>query len=73
MSKERKQRYVQHLHTELVDALKQHSSGLLTDVELLLCCEQLQGLYAELDLSRLRDPNTGLEYPRDFAPFAHME
>ena len=73
MTTPRAQRYMEHLHAELVDVINQHSSGLLTDVELLLCCEHLQGLYAEVDLSLLRDPNTGLEHPRDFAPFAHME
>jgi len=67
MTKERKQ--LIELHLELTNIIEQHSSGLLTDVELLLNCQLLQEQYAQVDLSELSDPNTGLRHPQGYAPF----
>jgi len=58
------------LHVELMEIVKQYSTGLLTDIELLQCCDKLKDLYAQIDMSTLHDPNTGLRYPSDFKPFA---
>jgi len=57
------------LHKELLEIVRQYSTGLLTDIELLQCCQTLQDCYAQLDLSELHDPNTGLKYPKGYAPF----
>lgn len=65
-----KQWNIKELHYELLSIIKQHASELLTDVELLQNCQLLQEQYAQLDLSELSDPNTGLRYPQGFAPFA---
>jgi len=73
MTKEREQLDIEELHYELVSIVRQHSSELLTDVELLQCCQTLQDLYAKLDLSELCDPNTGLRFPKGYAPFANKE
>jgi hypothetical protein len=69
MTKVRKQYHNDELHVELMNVVKQHSTGLLTDIELLQCCDILIGLYAKLDLSELCDPNTGLRFPKGYAPF----
>jgi hypothetical protein len=69
MTKWHKQWNIAELNVELVSIVKQHSSGLLTDVELLQNCQTLQALYAQLDLSELCDPNTGLRFPKGYAPF----
>ena len=65
-----KQLNINELNRELADIVKQYSAGLLTDVELLQNCQMLQEQYAQLDLSELCDPNTGLRHPKNFAPFA---
>lgn len=57
------------LHKELLEIVRQYSTGLLTDIELLQCCQTLQNCYAQLDLSELHDPNTGLKFPKGYAPF----
>jgi len=71
MTKEPKQ--LIELHLKLTNIIEQHSSGLLTDVELLLNCQLLQEQYAQVDLSELCDPNTGLRHPQGYAPFANKE
>jgi hypothetical protein len=70
MTKWHKQYNINGLNRELADRVKQYSAGLLTDVELLQNCQLLQEQYAQVDLSELSDPNTGLRYPKNFAPFA---
>lgn len=57
------------LHKELLEIVRQYSTGLLTDIELLQCCQTLQDCYSQLDLSELCDPNTGLRFPKGYAPF----
>jgi hypothetical protein len=57
------------LHKELLEIVRQYSTGLLTDIELLQCCQTLQDCYAQLDLNELHDPNTGLKFPKGYAPF----
>ena len=69
MTKERKQFDNAELHVELMSIVKQYTTGLITDIELLQCCQTLQELYAQLDLSELCDPNTGLRYPKGYKPF----
>jgi hypothetical protein len=73
MTKVRKQFHNDELHAELMSIVRQYTTGLITDIELLQCCQTLQDLYAKLDLSELCDPNTGLRYPQGFAPFANKE
>ena len=70
MTKWHKQWNINGLNRELADIVKQYSAGLLTDVELLLNCQLLQEQYAQVDLSELSDPNTGLRQPKNFTPFA---
>jgi hypothetical protein len=70
MTKWHKQCNINELNRELADIVKQYSSGLLTDVELLLNCQLLQEQYAQVNLSELCDPNTGLRHPKNFTPFA---
>lgn len=73
MTKQRKPTHNAELHVELLSIVRQYSTGLLTDVELLQNCQLLQEQYAQLDLSELCDPNTGLRYPKNFTPFATKE
>ena len=73
MTKWHKQWNITELNVELVSIVKQHTSGLLTDVELLQNCQALQEQYAQLDLSELCDPNTGLRFPKGYTPFASKE
>ena len=73
MTKVRKQYHNEELHVELMEIVRQHSTGLLTDIELLQCCQTLQDLYAKLKLGELCDPNTGLRFPEGYAPFANKE
>jgi hypothetical protein len=70
MTKWHKQWNINELNRELADIVKQYSSGLLTDVELLQNCQLLQEQYAQVDLSELCDPNTGLRHPKGYKPFA---
>ena len=69
MTKWHKQTSINELNRELVSIIKLHTSGLLTDVELLQNCQVLQQQYAQWDLSELCDPNTGLRHPKDYTPF----
>jgi hypothetical protein len=73
MTKVRKQFHNDELHVELMEIVRQYTTGLITDIELLQCCQTLQDLYAKLDLSELCDPNTGLRFPKGYAPFANKE
>ena len=73
MTKQRKPTHNAELHVELMSIVKQYTTGLITDIELLQCCQTLQDLYAKLDLSDLCDPNTGLRFPKGYAPFANKE
>jgi hypothetical protein len=73
MTKVRKQFHNDELHVELMSIVRQYTTGLITDIELLQCCQTLQDLYAKLDLSELCDPNTGLRFPKGYAPFANKE
>ena len=68
-TKPRKQFDDAELHKELLSIVSQYSTGLLTDIELLQCCDKIKELYATLDLTNLCDPNTGLRYPADYRPF----
>ena len=70
MTKQRKPTHNAELHVELLSIVRQYSTGLITDIELLESCKTLQDLYAQLTLSELCDPNTGLRYPKNFTPFA---
>jgi hypothetical protein len=69
MTKWHQQTNINELNRELVSIIKLHTSGLLTDVELLQNCQVLQQQYAQWDLSELCDPNTGLRHPKDYTPF----
>jgi hypothetical protein len=73
MTKVRRQFHNDELHVELMEIVRQYTTGLITDIELLQCCQTLQDLYAKLDLSELCDPNTGLRFPKGYAPFANKE
>ena len=73
MTKQRKPTHNAELHVELMEIVRQYTTGLITDIELLQCCQTLQDLYAKLDLSELCDPNTGLRFPKGYAPFANKE
>jgi hypothetical protein len=73
MTKWHKQYNINGLNRELADIVRQYSAGLLTDVELLLNCQLLQEQYAQVDLSELSDPNTGLRHPKNFTPFANKD
>ena len=68
-TKPRKQFDDAELHNELLNIVSQYSTGLITDIELLQCCDKIKELYATLDLTNLCDPNTGLRYPADYRPF----
>jgi hypothetical protein len=52
------------LHRQLLELVRQYSTGLLMDVELLLCCETLLKMYEGVKLKH--DPNTGLHVPEGY-------
>ena len=52
------------LHVQLLEIVRQYSSGLLMDVEMLLCCESLLKMYDGVKLKH--DPNTGLRVPEGY-------
>jgi hypothetical protein len=52
------------LHQQLLEIVKQYSSGLLMDVEMLMCCETLLKMYEGVKLKH--DPNTGLRVPEGY-------
>jgi len=58
------------LHIELLSIVRQYSTGLITDIELLEYCQTLQDLYAKLDVTQLYDGN-GIQYTSN--PFATKE
>jgi len=68
-TKPRKQFNHDELSKELFTIIRHHSTGLLTDIELLQCCDKIKQMYATLDLTNLCDPNTGLRFPADYRPF----
>lgn len=52
------------LHQQLLEIVKLYSSGLLMDVEMLMCCETLLKMYEGVKLKH--DPNTGLRVPEGY-------
>ena len=61
MTKQRKPTHNAELHVELLSIVRQYSTGLITDIELLESCKTLQDLYAKLDVTELYDGN-GIKY-----------
>jgi hypothetical protein len=61
MTKQRKPTHNAELHVELMQIVRQYSTGLITDIELLQCCQTLQDLYAKLDVTDLYD-GSGIRY-----------
>jgi hypothetical protein len=61
MTKQRKPTHNAELHVELLEIVRQYSTGLITDIELLQCCQTLQDLYAKLDVTKLYD-GSGIRY-----------
>jgi hypothetical protein len=61
MTKARKPTHNAELHVELLEIVRQYSTGLITDIELLQCCQTLQDLYAKLDVTELYD-GSGIRY-----------
>jgi hypothetical protein len=61
MTKQRKPTHNAELHVELMEIVRQYSTGLITDIELLQSCQTLQDLYAKLDVTDLYDGN-GIRY-----------
>ena len=61
MTTVRKPTHNAELHVELLEIVRQYSTGLITDIELLQCCQTLQDLYAKLDATDLYD-GSGIRY-----------
>jgi hypothetical protein len=61
MTTVRKPTHNAELHVELLEIVRQYSTGLITDIELLQCCQTLQDLYAKLDVTDLYD-GSGIRY-----------
>ena len=61
MTKQRKPTHNAELHVELMQIVRQYSTGLTTDIELLQSCQTLQDLYAKLDVTDLYD-GSGIRY-----------
>jgi hypothetical protein len=57
MTKALKPTHNEELHIELLSIVKQYSTGLITDIELLQACQTLQNLYAKLAVTDLYDGN----------------
>jgi hypothetical protein len=70
MTKQRKPTHNAELHVELLEIVRQYSTGLITDIELLQSCQTLQDLYAKLDVTDLYD-GSGIRYTSN--PFATKE
>jgi hypothetical protein len=70
MTVQRKPTHNAELHVELLSIVRQYSTGLITDIELLESCKTLQDLYAALDVTELYD-GAGIKYTRN--PFAAKE
>jgi len=60
MTKQRKPTHNAELHVELMQIVRQYSTGLITDIELLQSCQTLQDLYAKLDVTDLY--GSGIRY-----------
>ena len=61
MTTQRKPTHNAELHIELLEIVRQYSTGLITDIELLQSCQTLQALYAKLDVTDLYD-GSGIRY-----------
>ena len=61
MTTVRKPTHNAELHVELLEIVRQYSTGLITDIELLQSCQTLQDLYAKLDVTDLYD-GSGIRY-----------
>jgi len=61
MTKQRRPTHNAELHVELMQIVRQYSTGLITDIELLQSCQTLQDLYAKLDVTDLYD-GSGIRY-----------
>lgn len=61
MTTVRKPTHNVELHVELMSIVKQYTTGLITDIELLQSCQTLQDLYAKLDVTDLYD-GSGIRY-----------
>jgi len=61
MTTQRKPTHNAELHIELLEIVRQYSTGLITDIELLQSCQTLQDLYAKLDVTDLYD-GSGIRY-----------
>ena len=70
MTKQRKPTHNAELHVELLEIVRQYSTGLITDIELLQSCQTLQDLYAKLDVTDLYD-GSGIRYTTN--PFTSKE
>jgi len=70
MTKQRQPTHNVELHVELMQIVRQYSTGLITDIELLQSCQTLQDLYAKLDVTDLYD-GSGIQYTSN--PFANKE
>lgn len=70
MTVKRKPTHNPELHVELLEIVRQYSTGLITDIELLESCKTLQDLYAKLAVTDLYDGN-GIRYTHN--PFATKE
>ena len=70
MTVQRKPTHNAELHVELLSIVRQYSTGLITDIELLESCKTLQALYAKLAVTELYDGN-GIKYTSN--PFAAKE
>ena len=70
MTKQRQPTHNVELHVELMQIVRQYSTGLITDIELLQSCQTLQDLYAKLDVTDLSD-GSGIQYTSN--PFANKE
>lgn len=70
MTKQRKPTHNAELHVELLSIVRQYSTGLITDIELLQCCQTLQDLYAKLDVTDLYN-GSGIRYTSN--PFVSKE
>jgi hypothetical protein len=70
MTKTRGPFHNDELHVELMSIVQQYTTGLITDIELLQCCQTLQDLYAKLDVTQLYD-GSGIQYTSN--PFATKE
>lgn len=57
MTKALKPTHIKALNVELMELFRQHKVGLITDVEFLQYCQEIQDSYAKLDMTGLYDGN----------------